>query len=615
MRSRFLTLQPGLRAKILLLTALTPAVLAAAVLLTVQRNVRAHVDSTSIHENLAHSAKVFESMLAVRLRALSGGAEVIARDPRFFSLVMLGPSQRDPHFIATLKGTADDFNRIVQTDLFEVYDRRGRLLASVGPRSTVRAGREAILNDALAGRSVARVVVEGTGHFQVAAVPVRGDGRIVGVLLLGAQIGKPLAEELKSEMLSEVTFLSNGHVTGSTLAQAADLEALTEEVATQEFAGSEGGSEGVVKVRGASQTYLTLVRPIPGAEAGTSQLYVMQRSNDPESVFLQRMQSDMLQLGAVALLLALVAGWLFSRQITRPVLALVRGARDMENGEFDTEIRVKNRDELGYLAERFRVMRDRERAYVQSLREAARVKSEFISVASHELRTPISVITGYRDLLADGSLGTVSPHQMQALNAIRDCVSQLTHLAEEATQMAQLEGDRVVLEPSDVALETVVERSIALARAAAGDRRVEVTSLLRPDLGEARVDLGRLTETLTHLVANGIRFTPDGGRVTVHGHGDRDWVVLQVQDSGVGIPAERLEQLFDRSVVLRESLHHHSSGALEFQSKGMGFGLAIARAVVEAHGGTIDASSVEGEGTTITLRIPRHGVDALDIAA
>ena len=612
MRSGFLTLRPGLRAKILLVSAFMPAALAASVLLTVHRDVRAHVDSTSIHENLEHSATVFESMLAVRLRALVGGAQVIASDPRFFSLVMLGPTQRDPHFVATMKGTADDFNRIVQTDLFEVYDRRGRRLASVGPRSTVPAGRASILRDALAGKDVARVVVEGQDHFQVAAVPVRADRQIVGVLLLGAQIGKPLAEELKSEMLSEVTFISNGRITGSTLTQPVDLDALRSVLGSEaDVQPSELKHQGVTKLHAGSQTWLTLVRPLPDAEPGTSQLYVMQRSHDPESAFLARMQTDMSRLGILAIVVALVAGWMFARQITRPVMALVRGARAMERGEFDTAIDVKNRDELGYLAERFRVMRDRERAYVQSLQEAARVKSEFISVASHELRTPISVITGYRDLLSDGSLGTVSPHQMQALNAIRDSVGQLARLAEQATHMAQLEGDRVTLEPSEIEIGAVVARAIALAQSNATDRKVRVTHLLPADLGSAWADLGRLTETLTHLVANGIRFTPDGGEVRVTGHGDDAWVVLQVRDTGVGIPAARLQQIFDRSLMMRDSRHHHSSGSLEFQSKGLGFGLAIARAIVEAHGGTIDAASTEGEGTTITLRLPRRGVETL----
>jgi len=613
-RPGFLSLRPGLRSKILLLTALTPSVLAAAVLLTVHRNVTSHVESSSIHENLEHSATVFENMLAVRLRALAGGAEVIARDPRFFSLVMLGPDQRDPHFVATVKGTANDFNRITETDLFEVFDRRGRVLASVGPRRTERAAREELVREALEGTTVTRVLAQGREHFQVAVVPVRADRRVVGALLLGAEIGTALAHDLKQQMLSEVTFVLDGRATGSTLADRQDLGALRSWLASTAGGGRSLEELGVQKVETGTQTYLTLVRPIP-LSTGSTQLYVMQRSHDPEMSFLKRMQNDMLLLGMLAVVIALAAGWIFSRQITRPVLALVRGARSMEQGDFDTEIEVGNRDEIGYLAERFRVMRERERAYVQSLEAAARVKSEFISVASHELRTPISVIQGYRDLLADGSLGGVSAHQLQALNAIKDCLLQLTKVAEDATQVAQIESERIRLQPEETAVAPLVQRAVALAQVTASERRVRVHSDLEGNLGSAELDPARVVDTIAHLIGNGIRFTPDGGEVYVHARGDDHHVVIQVRDTGVGIPAERLDQLFGRGPLPRDANHHHSSAGLEFNSAGLGFGLHIARAIVEAHGGTIDADSREGEGTTLTVRLPRRTPESVQEAA
>ena len=122
----------GLRLKILLITVMTPLSLGCVTYVIVHRNVARHVNSSSIHENLEHSAQVFESVLAARARAFEGGAQVIARDPRFFSLLTLGPEQRDTRFIATVRGMANDFNAITQTTLFEVFDRHGRLLASVG---------------------------------------------------------------------------------------------------------------------------------------------------------------------------------------------------------------------------------------------------------------------------------------------------------------------------------------------------------------------------------------------------------------------------------------------------------------------------------------------------
>ncbi|MFI5372005.1 MAG: cache domain-containing protein, partial [Candidatus Eisenbacteria bacterium] len=213
----------GLRWRTILLTALTPATLALAVLFTVDRNVRAHVDASSIHESLGHSAAVFESMLHTRSRALAGGAQIIARDPRFFSLLMLGPSQRDSRFVSTVRGMAQDFNHITQTDLFEVVDQRGRMLASVGAASSSHAARDEMVRRALKGESVEGVLIEGDAHYQVALAPVYADRRIVGVLLLGAGIGTPLATELRTEMLCEVTFLTGDYVTGTTLSDSSDV--------------------------------------------------------------------------------------------------------------------------------------------------------------------------------------------------------------------------------------------------------------------------------------------------------------------------------------------------------------------------------------------------------
>jgi hypothetical protein len=122
----------GLRGKIILITVATPLILGIATMVTVHRSVREHVDGSSIHASLDHSVLVIEHMLSARARALAGGAQVIARDPRFFSLVTLGEYQRDRHFLDTMRGMAEDFNRFTELEVFEVIDRRGRTLASVG---------------------------------------------------------------------------------------------------------------------------------------------------------------------------------------------------------------------------------------------------------------------------------------------------------------------------------------------------------------------------------------------------------------------------------------------------------------------------------------------------
>src|SRR5262249_44951646 len=150
----------------------------------------------------------------------------IAGDPRFFSLVMLDASQRDGHYLRTVRGLARDFNRITHNDLFEVFDRRGSRLAAVGTAATPDADEGALVRRALRGQTVEAVLVEDSAHYQVALVPVMASRRVVGVLLLGSQIGTTLARELRAQMRCEVTFLSGSTVTGSSLDTPGDAGAL-----------------------------------------------------------------------------------------------------------------------------------------------------------------------------------------------------------------------------------------------------------------------------------------------------------------------------------------------------------------------------------------------------
>ena len=595
----------GLRLKILLITVMTPLSLGCVTYVIVHRNVARHVNSSSIHENLEHSAQVFESVLAARARAFEGGAQVIARDPRFFSLLTLGPEQRDTRFIATVRGMANDFNAITQTTLFEVFDRHGRLLASVDSVASTPGARGELVREALHGRQVSGVLVQGHEQFQATAMPVRSDRQVVGVLLLGAEIGAPLARELRSEMRCDVTFVSEQQITGTTLEDPRDRSALLDRLATLDIAPNTDFADlHVLQIKGSGPVFLTLVRRIPHSDPRTPQLYVMQRSYDPESAFLRLMQRDMLVLALLAIVMALVTGLLHSEHVLRPILKLVTGAQEMQRGNYAHRLDVRRKDELGYLAERFEEMRVREQTYVNSLEEVTRLKSEFISIASHELRTPISVIRGYRDLLAAGTLGPLSAQQLQAVEAIEGCLEQLTRIAQNATQVAEMKGERIELEIAPEAVDVLLERAVGAALAGASQRDVKVEIQVQGKFGPARLDGVRMQQAIANLIANGIRFTPDGGRVRVRAFQEGGQLSIEVSDNGLGIPEEKLRHIFASGIVIREALQHHSSSALEFNSAGLGLGLAITRGIVEAHGGTISAQSRPGHGSLFLIRVP-----------
>jgi signal transduction histidine kinase len=597
-------LRYGLRWRILILAAAAPAVLGPAALWFVDRSVSAHV-RTTIDENLQSATLVCERILTARARTLATSAQVIAQQPRFFSALNLPADARDAYYKATVQGVARDFNRIAKADLFEVLDRRGQLIASVGEASTHAKRRRPLIEAARGGQTATGVIIgEDATLMQVAVHSVVTGKRVVGFLILGSRTGDGLASEIKVLTRSEVSFLARGALSGSTLPIGPERNGLPAALAARLEATHGGFPDGVTEIEVASTTFLTFAGRIPGAGEGDAVFYVIQRSLAGETVFLGAIQSGLVKLGGWIILASLIMGLLVAHRITRPVHGIMRAAEEMERGNYDHPLDVQSEDEIGYLAERFREMRDRQRAYVNSLEEAARLKGAFLSVASHELRTPVSIIKAYNELLSAGSLGPVGRRQKKVLGVISQQLDGIERIIEDATWVAQIEGERPILNLGEHEVREVIEEAVGVAITDARGRMHHFSIDIQPDLGRARLDGARLIQATAHLVRNAIRFTPDGGQIGIQAERQRDELVISVTDTGIGIEEDKKPHLFDRSFMLRDYLQHHSSGTLEFNSAGLGLGLPLARGIVEAHGGTIRLESQIGHGSTFTIRIP-----------
>jgi signal transduction histidine kinase len=605
----------SLRWRILLFTVVPLVGLVLATLWVVNRNV-----SQQVHRNLEldlrRAAAVFEDMLHERAEQLRVASRVIVRDPRFFSVLTLPGSHADPAYRNTVAGVARDFNTIAHADLLVVLDEYGKPVASVGSENAPRVQETDFVRKALHGTATSGIVVAQPLHFQGTATPVIAGGRVVGVLVLGASIGQDLAAKLRDLTRSQVSFVSGGALSGSTLTSEADRHALVTFLTTPGPAvPGVHDATGLLEIRGGRDTYVSLVRPIPGSLPEQEQTYAIQRSLEAETAFLRRIQDGLAQLGLLAILAALIAGILVSQRITTPINKIVHAAAEIERGNYDSPLKITSKDEIGYLAQRFEEMRAHERAYVRSLQEVARIKSEFISVASHELRTPISVIHGFQELLAEGALGALTEKQRRAVQAIGEGTAQLVRIADDATRIAQIEGERLVLSVDDYDISNLLKTAVHSATAEARGRRVSVTLETDRSIPRLRLDGPRLTEAIANLVRNGIRFTPDGGRVEVRAAWRAGELSIEVADTGIGIATEYQDKLFEKGFVLRDSLNHHSSNTLEFKSAGLGLGLSIARGIVEAHGGTICVESQPGEGSVFTIRLKPERVMELMEAA
>jgi len=586
-----------LRAKIMALTAVPLAALVASALVLVDRGVSGRTERV-LREDLTRAAEVFEDMIAARTGEWEVASAVIVRDPRFFSVLTLPHTAADPVFRATVAGVAQDFHRIAHPDVFEVADLLGQPVASVGPVPLEPTSRDPLVTEALAGRAVRRVVVQRGGHVLLVATPVVVGGRIVGALLVGQEVGAAMAERLQQLTASDITFVADREVTRSTLENAG---------ARQDAVSLAHATLGEVRqVTGPGGRWFAMARALPFTMAGSGHAYVLQRSFDRETAFLHDVRTHLAELGLVLLLVVIGASVWISAHITSPIQQLVSAAHAMEQGRWDTPIDRARADEMGQLAASFDDMRSRQRDYVQSLEDVTRAKSEFIAVASHELRTPITVIRGWANLLMDPRVAHDTARGPQALEAILRSTDQLERIAVDATRMAEAggarSGDSPDIQPTRLA--PVLERATTDAAADAPARRV--TTRVRVDQGIdwVQVDSARLAQAVRALVQNGIRFTPDGGTVDVIAATQGDDLWVRVRDTGIGLDDDMKRRLARSVIAPRDASHHHTPRGLEFNVAGLGFGLALVRKVAEAHGGSLHIEGEAGRGSEFSLHLP-----------
>jgi signal transduction histidine kinase len=228
-------------------------------------------------------------------------------------------------------------------------------------------------------------------------------------------------------------------------------------------------------------------------------------------------------------------------------------------------------------------------------RAAERTTREFITLVSHELRTPLTAIKGYVDLMLEGETGPLSAEQTEFLGVVRANTDREVALVNQIIAISEIHAGTLVLRTLPVALAEVLDGvGRALAPLAAG-RAQEVVLEVAADLPAVAADRLRLAEILESVLSNACKFSPSGGRVVVAAHAEAERVVVEVRDGGPGMAADQLARLF--SAFGRPADDDHPGG--------IGLGLAITRAMVEAHGGSIGATSAPGVGTTVTISLPR----------
>jgi signal transduction histidine kinase len=292
---------------------------------------------------------------------------------------------------------------------------------------------------------------------------------------------------------------------------------------------------------------------------------------------------------ATALALALVATAVIALRITRSLRRLSAATAAVAAGSFREPIAMAGRDEVAVLAGSFNTMADR-------LRQHDELKEEFFATLSHELRSPITSVREAANLLADGVPGPLAPKQLRLVEIIRRSTDRLLRLVNQILDASRLRAGLLPLERAPVDLWHLVTRVVDELRPRADEAGVV---LERERVGTRSTVMGdedRLVQVVVNLLANALRFTPAGGRVTARVVDAADECEIQIEDTGVGIPAAELPHIFE---AYRQA--HLGKG-------GTGLGLAIVRGLVQAHGGRVTAESQPGKGSRFTVLLPRERV-------
>jgi PAS domain S-box-containing protein len=238
----------------------------------------------------------------------------------------------------------------------------------------------------------------------------------------------------------------------------------------------------------------------------------------------------------------------------------------------------------------------KEREAVDRLRQLDQAKSDFVSTVSHELRTPITSISGYTEMLQDGVAGDLTPGQNRLVDAVRRNGDRLIALADDLLTLSSFESGTFTLDATIVDVRDVVHRAQETLSPLTVDRKLDISFEMPHQPVSVTGDPSHLERVVFNLVSNAVKFTEDGGTIRCRLYASAQEAVLEVSDTGIGIPQAEQAGLFTR--------FFRSSTAQERAIQGTGLGLSIVSSIVQSHGGEITVESAHMEGTTFTVRLP-----------
>lgn len=324
---------------------------------------------------------------------------------------------------------------------------------------------------------------------------------------------------------------------------------------------------------------------IDGEHVATLIITTPSQFDEAELRYLQRTNSILLIGAGVSVVVAVLLGYLLSRQFLRPLAELTHAIDNVKQGKFDQRVAVRSNDELGELARTFNQMGE-------ELQRVNKLRRQMTADIAHDLRTPLTVISGYLEGLRDGSL---QPTQARFDTLFQES-QLLKRLIDDLRTLSLADAGELNLVHQSVNPRLLLEQVIVSFTPMAESQQVELAIAADDNLPVIQMDRDRMAQVLGNLVSNSLRFTPAGGKITLSAAIDAHELIITVNDTGSGIAPEHLHNIFARFYRASESRQQQYSES--------GLGLAIAKSIVTAHEGHIVADSTLGQGTTITIHMP-----------
>ncbi len=302
--------------------------------------------------------------------------------------------------------------------------------------------------------------------------------------------------------------------------------------------------------------------------------------------------------GAALLFTGLIAS------MRRPLEDLVDASGRLASGNLDARVKIGGLSETATLGSAFNEMAEELQRRAGERDQLDRMKDEFVLTASHELRSPLTSVQGFAELLML-ERERLTPTQAETVEVILDNTRHLVRLLNDLLDLARSDAGRLTIKPEPTNIASLVEDAVRTMRAQFDARRQELSQEIDPDLPDIEADRDRIRQVLVNLLTNANEYCPEGAGIEVKARRDGAEVEIDVIDNGPGIPEQQLEHIFER-------FSRGDAGETQ-RVGGTGLGLAISKSLVELHGGTIAAESTLDRGSTFRVRLPAVAHDRAEV--